>query len=102
MKINVVDRSGKAHVLEADEGEPLVNALSFANLVEATCGGCCSCATCQVYVDERWLPMLPAPADDEGQLLPELLHSQPNSRLACQIAMAAALDGIHLIVAPEQ
>lgn len=102
MKINVTDRGGRAHVLEAEEGEALVNALSFANLVEATCGGACSCATCQVYVDARWADRLPAAVGDESQLLPELLNAQPNSRLACQIVMSASLDGIQLTVAPEQ
>ncbi len=102
MKIHVIDRAGRAHELDADAGEALVNPLSFANLVEATCGGACSCATCQVYVDPAWLARLPPAVGDESQLLPELLNTQPNSRLACQVVMSPELDGIHLTVAPEQ
>lgn len=102
MKIHVIDRSGRAHELEADVGEALVTPLSFANLVEATCGGACSCATCQVYVDSAWLERLPPAAGDESQLLPELLNTQTNSRLACQVVMSPALDGVRLTVAPEQ
>ncbi len=102
VKIHVIDRTGKAHELEAVEGEALMNTLSSANLVEATCGGACSCATCQVYVDAAWLDQLPPVAGDERQMLPELLNSLPNSRLACQVVMTATLDGIRMTVAPEQ
>lgn len=102
MKICVTDRAGKEHLLDANLDEALVVSLSALNLVEATCGGCCSCATCQILVDPKWLSKLPGPLADESLLLQELLNVQPNSRLACQILMTPSLDGIHLKVAPEQ
>lgn len=88
--------------MEMPEGVPMVFALSAADLVEATCGGSCSCATCQVYVDPQWMSALPAPSDEEMTLIGGLLISRPNSRLACQITMTPDLDGMSLTVAPEQ
>jgi 2Fe-2S ferredoxin len=70
--------------------------------VEAICGGVCSCATCHVFVDERWLGRLPARDDDEQELLEELEHFRNNSRLSCQVEFTDALDGMHVTIAPEE
>lgn len=102
MKINVVDRNGVERTLDVEEGEALVQPLSFEFLVEATCGGEASCATCQIYIEAPWLDHIPAPGPEEAALLPELLNARPNSRLACQVCMHASLDGMRLTVAPEQ
>jgi len=63
--------------------------------IEAECGGCLSCATCHVYVDERFLPLLePASADELELLTGVAAERRPQSRLSCQIPMTAALDGL--------
>jgi 2Fe-2S ferredoxin len=102
VRIKVVDRGGQAHVLDAEEGQLMMQALNRSDLVEATCGGVLSCATCQVYVAEHWLPQLPRPCAEETALLEELLNNRPGSRLACQIGLHAGLDGIEVTVAPDQ
>lgn len=102
MKISVIDRRGNEHELELLAGEPMVNSLSATSLVEATCGGCCSCATCQIYVDTHWLQRLPEAGPDETALLSDLLNSRSNSRLACQLVATADMDGMRVTVAPEQ
>jgi 2Fe-2S ferredoxin len=102
VRIKVVDRGGQAHVLDAQEGQLMMQALNRADLVEATCGGALSCATCQVYVGQDWLPRLPPPSAEETVLVEELLNNQPGSRLACQITLHPALDGIEVTVAPGQ
>ena len=102
MKISVIDRSGQEHAVELEVGEPMVSALSAADLVEATCGGCCSCATCQIYIDQPWFDRLPPAGDEEQGLVSELLNTQPNSRLACQLTVTPDMDGMRITVAPEQ
>ena len=67
----------------------------------ALCGGCCSCATCHVHVDEQWLPALPPMGADEDDLLDTSDHRRPNSRLSCQIGYSEALDGLSVQIAPE-
>ena len=68
----------------------------------ALCGGNCSCATCHVYVDEEFAPLLPSISSDEDDLLDSAAHRTAQSRLSCQIPFAAALDGLRVTVAPEE
>lgn len=71
--------------------------------VEAICGGCCSCATCHVFVDDAWLAQLPERGDDETELVESTEHFHGNnSRLSCQIPFSDHLDGLKLTVAPEE
>ncbi len=62
--------------------------------VEAACGGSMVCGTCHVYVDEAWLDRLPPPSDAEREILDFAIDPMPNSRLACQISVTDALDGL--------
>jgi 2Fe-2S ferredoxin len=69
--------------------------------VVGECGGCASCATCHVWVDPRWMAALP-PADEvELDLLGFAdAERRPTSRLGCQIAVDAALDGLRVEIPP--
>jgi ferredoxin, 2Fe-2S len=67
----------------------------------ALCGGCCSFATCHVYVEEVFLDRLPALNEFENELLESSSYRKPNSRLSCQIPLMAELDGLRVIIAPE-
>ena len=59
MKIRVTDRNGNTHELDGDTSATLMEILRDAGLeIEAACGGCCACATCHVYIDEKWLDIL--------------------------------------------
>lgn len=63
------------------------------------CGGAASCATCHVYVDPAWAARLPAIEPAEGDLLDFTdAERRPTSRLGCQIAIDASLDGLRVEV----
>jgi 2Fe-2S ferredoxin len=63
--------------------------------IVAECGGSCLCATCHVYVDEHWLPLLDAMAEDENAMLESTAAERmPNSRLSCQIIVKPSFDGL--------
>src|SRR3954451_24418204 len=63
--------------------------------IVAECGGHAMCATCHVYVDEGWLPLLAAMSDEENELLDGVAaERRPNSRLSCQIKITPELDGL--------
>jgi 2Fe-2S ferredoxin len=65
--------------------------------VAADCGGTLTCATCHVMVREPWLSKLPAMKDDEDGMLDFAASArQSNSRLACQIELTDALDGMQI------
>ena len=102
-EITVTDRDGGVHRVNAREGVSLMETLRELDYgVAAICGGMCSCATCHVYVDPEWVSKLPAPMSDERELLAELSHHEPNSRLSCQIELTPALDGLRVTLAPDE
>ena len=63
------------------------------------CGGCLSCATCHVYVDDEWIDKTGRAQGSEAEML-EVVEAPrtPNSRLSCQIAVRPELDGLILLV----
>ena len=102
MKIHVKDRSGKKQVLEGDNNSTLMEILRDEGLdIEASCGGCCACATCHVYIDEKWLDKVNPKDDDEESMLDQAFDVKKNSRLSCQIQLSDELDGIELEIAQE-
>ena len=62
--------------------------------IDADCGGACACATCHVYVKEEWLDKTGTKSAMEESMLDFAEGVEPNSRLACQIKMSDALDGL--------
>ncbi|NMG36079.1 2Fe-2S iron-sulfur cluster binding domain-containing protein [Azoarcus sp. TTM-91] len=103
--INYILKDGSTRAVDAPAGLSVMEAAIRANIrgIDAECGGCCSCATCHVYVDEAFLDRLP-PADDMEQELLEGVAAErrPTSRLSCQLPMSAELDGIIITVPATQ
>ncbi|WP_395335740.1 ferredoxin [Novosphingobium sp. BL-8H] len=104
LRLIVVDRTGNETELETREGASVMEAIRDGGSDEllALCGGCCSCATCHVFVDPDWEEALGGISEDENDLLDSSDHRGPYSRLSCQIVMAAALDGLRVTIAPEE
>ena len=67
----------------------------------ALCGGCCSCATCHVYVDPAFAGSVEPMSEDENDLLDSSDHRNETSRLSCQIHLTDALDGLKVTIAQE-
>lgn len=101
--IIVVTRDGRERTIAAQTGLSVMENLRDNGIDEvlALCGGCCSCATCHVYVDEGFAAVTGAAGADEDDLLSTSDHRTGRSRLSCQIAMTDALDGLRVTVAPE-
>lgn len=103
--ITFIHPNGSEQGFEAPEGISLMQAATSYGVagIEADCGGAAICATCHVYVDEAWADRLPAPDAGELDTL-DCTSSErlPNSRLACQIKLTAALQGLVVRVAPSQ
>ena len=101
--IRVTGRDGAERQVEGQEGLSLmevIRANGFDELL-ALCGGCCSCATCHVYVDPAFMDALPPMSDDENDLLECSAHREDNSRLSCQLQCTSEIDGLRLQIAPE-
>jgi ferredoxin, 2Fe-2S len=99
----VTDRQGNVHRVAFDEGNSLMESIRDGGVgdILALCGGCCSCATCHVYVDDEWLEAVGPATGDELDLLETSAFNTTRSRLSCQIGLAARLDGLSVTVAPE-
>ncbi len=102
-RVIVTDLSGQTKEITPEVGETLMEAIRDAGFddLQAICGGCCSCATCHVYVDEDWLDRLPPQEEEEYELVSETESYRPNSRLACQIELDESLDGLTVTIAPS-
>ncbi len=102
MKISVIDRDGNKQLLEGDSSSTLMEIIRDAGIdIEAACGGCCACATCHVYIDDKWLNKLSSIEDDEESMLDQAFDVRVNSRLSCQIMLSDELDGLELELAPD-
>ena len=103
-KLTIVNRAGAEHTIEAQAGLSVMENIRNAGFDEllALCGGCCSCATCHVFVDEAFGERLPPMSCDEDDLLDSSDARQPNSRLSCQLVLDDTLDGLRVRIAPEE
>jgi 2Fe-2S ferredoxin len=102
-KIVVVNRAGEEKTVEADAGLSVMEAIrdnGFDELL-ALCGGCCSCATCHVYIDPAFAGKVAPMSEDENDLLDSSDHRNESSRLSCQVQITGDLDGLRVTIAPE-
>ena len=102
-KLVVVNRAGVGQEVVAASGVSVMEAIrdnGFDELL-ALCGGCCSCATCHVYVDAAFADKVAPLGEDENDLLDSTDHRQDNSRLSCQLQVTDALNGLKVTIAPE-
>ena len=101
--VHVTTRSGEDRELRGEAGHSVMEVIRAGGLheLQALCGGACACATCHVYVDPAFLPLLPPLSRDEDDLLDSSSHRTELSRLSCQLKCVPALDGLRLRIAPE-
>lgn len=89
----------------AKDSAPFVFATNAANLMEAArehsipgiqgdCGGAGSCGTCHVHLTEEWIKKVGAAGPLEKEILELQENFTPCSRLACQIEITSALEGL--------
>lgn len=102
-KLLVMTRDGAERAVDVEDGLTVMEAIRDAGIDEllALCGGCCSCATCHVYVDPAHADAFAPISEDENDLLDSSDHRQPTSRLSCQLRMMQGMAGLRLTIAPE-
>ena len=103
IRLTITDRNGSGRTIDAAEGLTLMEAIRDAGFDElmALCGGCCSCATCHIFVEQDNGAALPLMSDDEDDLLDSSDHRIAASRLSCQITLSPEMDGLSVRIAPE-
>lgn len=95
-KVTFVAHDGTRREVQAKLGDSLMLAAVTNQVagIDADCGGQCVCATCHVFVEPRWAAQLPPVAAKENEMLDFTAERQEYSRLACQIRITEALDGL--------
>ncbi|MEY8838496.1 2Fe-2S iron-sulfur cluster-binding protein, partial [Cribrihabitans sp. XS_ASV171] len=97
MKVTWTLPGGDTRTAEIEPGISLMEA-AVANDVPGIigeCGGCLSCATCHVYVDETWADRTGEAEEFEDAMLDiAAAERRPTSRLSCQIEAHPDLDGL--------
>ncbi|NQV56803.1 MAG: 2Fe-2S iron-sulfur cluster binding domain-containing protein [Rhodospirillales bacterium] len=94
-RITFVGAGGSVLEAEAEIGQSVMIAAQQAGLdMEGACEGVMACSTCHVVVDAKWFDKLAPPTEEEEFMLDLSYGLQRTSRLACQILMTDALDGL--------
>ena len=70
--------------------------------IKAQCGGGCTCCTCHCYLETPWDQYANAPHQDELDMLEYAWGRAGNSRLACQVNLTPAMDGMQVHVPERQ
>jgi len=101
--IYVQSRDGHHSKLEAADGVSLMEALRDGGIDEllALCGGCCSCATCHIYLEDGNSEHVKPISEEEDALLDICDHRTQSSRLACQINLNVNVNQLHVTIAPD-
>lgn len=99
-----VEYDGNEHIVDVDEEMTLMEGATLNMIpgVDGMCGGLCSCATCHVFLDDTWSDKINPMASDEKKMLEPVEGRTEQSRLGCQIAVTAGMDGLKVYLPEEQ
>lgn len=103
VKIIYIDSDDTSRTVEAEVGATVMETAIKNGIpgIEAECGGACACATCHVYIDERWQAKTGQASPMEEDMLDFGFDVRPSSRLSCQIKVSDDLDGL-VVRTPSQ
>ena len=103
--ITYISDAGATRTIDVPLGDSVMEG-AIQNGVDgivAECGGNCVCATCHVYVEEKFLPMLTPPDENELAMLETTASPRKsNSRLSCQLKVRPDFEGLTVHTPPTQ
>lgn len=94
--IHFIEADGTRHTYQVAAGRSLMEVAVSEGVpgILGDCGGSCACATCHVYIPSPWAEQLGTCNPGEDALLEARDDRRPDSRLACQMRISDALDGL--------
>lgn len=102
MKVRFITAKGKTVEADAAEGDVLLTVAQAAGMpLEGTCEGQMACSTCHVVIGREWFEQLPDASEEEEDMLDLAAGVRRTSRLACQILLTEALDGLEVVIPAE-
>jgi 2Fe-2S ferredoxin len=102
-KIIYKDNRGNSKTIEVENGLSVMEGAIQNDIpgIDADCGGSMACATCHVYVEEKWFNKIPKAEDAEIDMIDMAYEPKKNSRLSCQLIVSDELEGLE-ITTPEK
>ena len=102
-KITYKDFRGDTKKIEVENGLTVMEGAIQNEIpgIDDDCGGSMACATCNIYVDEKWLNKIPKAEEAEEDMIDMAFEPKKNSRLSCQIIVNDELDGLE-VTTPEK
>lgn len=99
-----VQADGNCVAVQVREGVSVMEAALRASIpgIEAKCRGNCACVTCHVHIDPTWRSVVGHPSAMEESMLDFAEGAGPGSRLACQVRLGRACNGMEVQVPAEQ
>lgn len=94
--VTYIDYEGERRTIDVMEGLSVMEGALRHHIpgIDGDCGGACACATCHVYVEPEWIERLNPPTPLELEMLKMAVAPNQTSRLACQIKVSPALEGL--------
>ena len=102
-KITYKDLQGNSKTIEVENGLSVMEGAIQNDIpgIDADCGGGMACATCHVYVEEKWFNKLSKAEEAEVDMIDMAHEPKKNSRLSCQLIVTDELDGL-VVTTPEK
>ena len=100
-RVTFITPDGDETIVDATPGGSLLEAAQWNGVpMLGTCGGSMVCATCHVMISGDCKALVPPPSDDEAGTVELAYGATADSRLACQITVCDALEGLVVRLAP--
>ena len=102
-KITYKDFQGNSKTIEVENGLTVMEGAIQNNIpgIDADCCGSMACATCHVYVEEKWLNKIQKAEEAEEDMIDMAFEPKKNSRLSCQLIVSEELDGL-IVTTPSK
>ena len=102
-KITYKDFQGNSKTIEVENGLTVMEGAIQNNIpgIDADCGGSMACATCHVYVEEKWLNKIQKAEEAEEDMIDMAFEPKKNRRLSCQLIVSEELDGL-IVTTPSK
>ncbi|GBG34372.1 Adrenodoxin-like, mitochondrial [Hondaea fermentalgiana] len=95
VKIVFMDAEGATETVDAEIGDSILDIAHEHDIeMEGACGGEMACSTCHCILDEATYHSLPAPEEEEEDMLDLALGLTETSRLGCQVIVTKDMEGI--------
>ena len=103
-KITYKEFEGSSKTIEVENGLSVMEGAIQNDIpgIDADCGGSMACATCHVYVKERWINKLPKAEEAEVDMIDMAYEPKKNSRLSCQLIVSDELEGLIITTPAKQ